>query len=378
MSNVHASARARALLDLRRPAQAIALLREALAQDPDDADLLLLLGRAHLLAHRPAEALAAADAALAQQPARVSAHVLRCYALVALGRGAEAVAAGQESVRLAPQHSSGYLALTDALVLHPLPVARGLARAGRTPTLLAAQRAAELSPDLPLAHLGLARAYAQTADWRRARAASDRALALAPDDASIHNDVAALWFKQGPSTSAARGFARAAAMDPAGVSAANFVGACRARVAWAMFLTALAFWWLTANECVPFSTASIPGVRTVAGNLLAAVLVTPTLVLGFFVLRLPARVRGAAVRAVRSDRGLLARLEVLAAVAVAMVVALALGGPAAGRIVGPIVGLGLLATHVVAFWVFFASARRRRSVITRSPGRPGAGLDSPI
>jgi tetratricopeptide (TPR) repeat protein len=63
-----AEARAQALLALGRPAQAEAVLRQALAAEPDSARLLALLSRAFLAQKRFQDASAQAGAALASDP----------------------------------------------------------------------------------------------------------------------------------------------------------------------------------------------------------------------------------------------------------------------------------------------------------------------
>ncbi len=91
-----------ALLDLKRPEEALAAHDRALALKPDVPDSLNNRGNALQALNRPAEALAAYDRALQLRPDFVLAHANRGNALRALGRAEEALANYDRALQLAP------------------------------------------------------------------------------------------------------------------------------------------------------------------------------------------------------------------------------------------------------------------------------------
>jgi len=105
-ANPHNAAARRELaliyLEKRRPGKAIRLIEEALARDPDAADLHYLLGRALLGSGRPEPALAPLAAAVAKDPriAYGDAHLMTGDALVQLARLEEAEQAFARFVKI--------------------------------------------------------------------------------------------------------------------------------------------------------------------------------------------------------------------------------------------------------------------------------------
>ncbi|CAB4947319.1 unannotated protein [freshwater metagenome] len=138
-----AAERAAALSDVGRHADAEALLRRALATDPEDAGL---------------------QAALA--------HVL-----LALGRSTEALEHAERTIALAPEVGYGH-------ALRSIALGTDLRR--RREAVDAAREAVRLDPEDPSCHQILAVACLRSRWWPEALDAADRAIALDPEDADAH------------------------------------------------------------------------------------------------------------------------------------------------------------------------------------------------
>lgn len=92
------------LLDLGRFEEAEVQISLAIADYPNDAEVLLLLARARHGRGDSAGAVDVARSALAADPTNPSAHGLLSVFLRALGRHSEALASAQQSVQLEPHH----------------------------------------------------------------------------------------------------------------------------------------------------------------------------------------------------------------------------------------------------------------------------------
>lgn len=314
-----AAERAYALVEMNRPREAVALLRRALAGEPDDIRLWCNLARAHLRAGELPYALGAADRALAVGPALGDAgwpHRLRASALHGLGRLPEAAGAAREAVRLDPYSWQSHLALVDVLLARPdlalpsdeiRPSGPGAGRAWEqlrrtragTKVLEAALRAAALAPDEPAVLVCLARAQANRGETSAALEAVDRALAVDPQHEQAHLLRALLLRNRGRYASAAKGFLRAAALRPSGAGGEEFVGVLRKAISLGILAAFLS--WFTVGAAIQAATSpdglhGVPGL-TVVGVALAFFAAVPAFVL----LRMPPDVRGVAVRTLRRD-----------------------------------------------------------------------------
>lgn len=213
--------RARVLIDLDRPAEAVALLHRALATHPEEGDLWGQLSRAHGCLAEWQLALGAADRAGYYGTRDDSwPHRLRSQVLQKLGAHEAAVAAARTAVELDPHSSVNHVLLADVLLKRPqlaLPDGGRGRRARRRRAeviLVAAQRGAELAPTDPDALSTLAFALSKAGRWREGVAVADEALALAPHDADVHSNRAALLFRRGRFLRANRGRGEAAVLDP--------------------------------------------------------------------------------------------------------------------------------------------------------------------
>lgn len=103
------------LKDLGRYADAETAIKEALAQEPNDAFALHQLAACQF--HQPGrqrEALATIDAAISNEPNDPDHHVLRSFILSSMRRAGEALTAAHAARELAPQHSVVYTAEAQA------------------------------------------------------------------------------------------------------------------------------------------------------------------------------------------------------------------------------------------------------------------------
>ncbi|MGL6235990.1 MAG: tetratricopeptide repeat protein [Segniliparus sp.] len=143
MAGGGAAQRAAALLGLGRHAQAEAVVRQGLAQDPHDFLLLSQLARSLIGQDKAKEALVAAQGLVAQRPDSDVAHRLVAIAYVKLHRGRLAEESARQAVELDPEDGWNHYALAAALMA-------GL-RLGRARAC--ARRAVELDPEEADFHL---------------------------------------------------------------------------------------------------------------------------------------------------------------------------------------------------------------------------------
>ena len=196
--------RANALLDARRPVDAIALLLQLATGDPGNAQTLCLLSLAYLQVGQPQDALAAADGAAAATPGAEWPHRLRSSALVKLGLVNEALAAASVAVALAPNLSECRILLAEA------QVANGRLDEAR----VAAEQARSLAPDRPGGHVMLSMVAAQTGHWTEVEHHARAALALDPEDTAALNNLGVALQKLGHRREAVHYLGTASRLDP--------------------------------------------------------------------------------------------------------------------------------------------------------------------
>ncbi|MFC4946828.1 tetratricopeptide repeat protein [Pseudonocardia sp. GCM10023141] len=199
-----AAARVEQLRRLGRLADAEREARTALAEHPQDAELLGSLAAVLLAGKRHVEGLAVAEAASAADPGYERGHRLRALHLSRLGRHQEAVQAGYVSVSLLPEEA-----------VAALGYAQVLQRAGRTvDALQVARRAVALEPESAVAHHVLGDINFDLGARRDARAAYREALRIEPQNADVLHDLARLDALQQHPGRALRGFVDAGVLDP--------------------------------------------------------------------------------------------------------------------------------------------------------------------
>lgn len=107
--------RGETLLDLNRPAEALPLLLEVLADAPDKFRAVCLVARCYIDLDDHKNALEYSSMAVALFPASEWGHRLRSISLVSLGKKKEALAAAEEAVRCEPEEPAALHTLANAL-----------------------------------------------------------------------------------------------------------------------------------------------------------------------------------------------------------------------------------------------------------------------
>ncbi|MFN8555833.1 MAG: tetratricopeptide repeat protein [Dehalococcoidia bacterium] len=213
------AARARALLDLRRPAEALPLLRQAATDAPDDAHPRRLLALALLRTGDPEAALEAAGQAVALDPDDEWGRRLQSRILMASDRPADALAAARQAVRLAPTGAEAWFALGDAAL------ANGQPEEARQ----AARQIADADPLTANAELLLGDISLVADQPAVAEAHYQRALAKEPDSYAALNNLGIALLRQRRYQEATDRFHGAARLDPSAPAArGNAVVAARA------------------------------------------------------------------------------------------------------------------------------------------------------
>ena len=199
--------RAKALSDVGRHDEAVAILRRLAAAEPDDAAVLCELARAYLGKNDHEAALETARRAVSSDPENEFACRLASSALGDLGRHREAIAPARQAVTLAPGvwQTHACMAVALANVWPRSPEARS-----------AASHAVELAPSTAETHLVVGMVAAAAGDDRVAQRAYQSALAIDPQLGAAHEGLARLHLHtrtgiHGPAglANASRGFATA-------------------------------------------------------------------------------------------------------------------------------------------------------------------------
>ncbi|NQV98122.1 MAG: tetratricopeptide repeat protein [Rhodospirillales bacterium] len=192
-----------------RLAEAEALYRQLLADNPDDADASHYLG---LVAHqsgRFAAAVPLITKALALRPDYVEAHVNLANALKALGRTGEAVACLRRALALRPGFAEGHANL--GVLLKDSGDIDGAIRCY--------EAAIGLKPDFVAAHFNLANVLRAENRHREAIASYRRALAIAPRFIDGHINLGSVFEAVEDLAAAKACYAAALALDEGAVSA---------------------------------------------------------------------------------------------------------------------------------------------------------------
>ncbi|MEV4424274.1 tetratricopeptide repeat protein [Streptomyces sp. R-07] len=210
-----ALARAEALYETGRYAQAGELVAQHLATDPEDAEALVLLARCHHRAGARAAALTAVDQALRAEPELLGGWLMRVHILLGDRRFQEAESTARRAVELAPQYWGTHYALGTALAEH--------GEHARTPARTveayeAARAAVSLAPEEDAAHFLVGLTAQRRGDHATAQRAYETTLRLNPQSSEAHNNLSLLrlrrrWFRRGAWTQAAEGFVASAALD---------------------------------------------------------------------------------------------------------------------------------------------------------------------
>lgn len=199
-----AEARARALLDLGRPAQAEAVIRQALAAEPDSARLLVVLSRAFLAQKRFRDARTAAQAALASDPEDFE--------------GLSCLAAALSGMR---KYESALNVVRRARAVEPMnpgihvQEARSCIAAGRpAEAVLAARQAKELAPESADAAAALASSFFHDGQFAEAADLAAEALRLDPENPDAHLIAGLVSLRAGAGEESILRYREALRLDP--------------------------------------------------------------------------------------------------------------------------------------------------------------------
>jgi len=218
----HAAVRAEQLRELGRLDEAERTVRAALAEEPGDGGLLLVLAAVLLSAQRLDEGLAASAAAITAAPDDERGHRIRALLLSAHGRPQEALEAGYRAVTLAPESAPAALAYSMLLQ-----------RAGRLREAeQVAHRAIELAPQSADAQFQLADVTSDLGDRATARQAYARTLALNPEHAAARHDQAVLDAHAHRPGRALAGLVAAGRLNPTGSAVLRTVTAVCWQLSW--------------------------------------------------------------------------------------------------------------------------------------------------
>jgi Flp pilus assembly protein TadD len=187
-----------------RPAEAMAVLRQAIAADARNHLLHLELGKSLLACGRPQEALPMLDQAVALQPASAPARLQQGLALEQLGWHAQAADAYRQAIALMPRLAEAHARL--GIVLRVQDLRKEAAQAFR--------RAAELGPATSLGRLSAAYALMAEGADEQAQQALRRVIAVEPNNAPAHVELGKLLAEAGDATQARAAFGKAVRLNP--------------------------------------------------------------------------------------------------------------------------------------------------------------------
>ena len=204
-----------------RHAEAINLLRSAIASEPRDPDLRCMLGGALLRVGKPEESLRAAQSAAALAPESEWPFRVMAFAWLRLNKPKKALAAAEEALRMEP---------TEELVLQV--TAEAQLACGKTAEAEAtASSLIELYPASASGFDVRGRALMGRKRFAEAEASMREALRLEPDDWTLNNNLGVVLQRQKKKKEAIQAFERAAIANPtAKVAKQNLFGAANSYV----------------------------------------------------------------------------------------------------------------------------------------------------
>ncbi|MDQ6709355.1 MAG: tetratricopeptide repeat protein [Candidatus Dormibacteraeota bacterium] len=197
-------ARAHALIDLGRQADAIPLLQRAIAADPEDAYPRCILAACFLDLDRDEEACRAVENAIALDPELSLAHRLHSFALRKLHKPRLALDAAREAVRLSPFEAEALLELGEAQ----------LENGQFKEAVQAAERVRALEPASFDGHYLLGRIALQRRRWKEAEGHCREALRINPLSWVVMNNLGVALQGQRRQKEAVEAFENAAKLNP--------------------------------------------------------------------------------------------------------------------------------------------------------------------
>lgn len=198
-------AHAEALIDLGRPAEALAVLARASALDPDAMRPHALRASSLIALERYDEAREAATAAITRAPEDSDAHRLLSLAQLRTGMQKPAMQTALQAVALDPDEALNYVMLAETLQ----------ATRDEAGALAAARHAIELEPHGWYGHDLEGRMLLDHDEPARAEQAFRRALALDPENEGVLNNLSLALAIQGRREESVAGMEAATRIDPA-------------------------------------------------------------------------------------------------------------------------------------------------------------------
>jgi tetratricopeptide (TPR) repeat protein len=199
-----AEARAQALLSLGRPAQAEALVRQALAREPDSTRLLVLLSQAFLAQQRFREAREQAEAALASDPEDFEGFSSLAAALTGMREYEPALDAVRRARALEPMNPG----------IHVQEARTCIAAGKPADAVRAALRARQLAPESAEAAVALAQSLFHDGQYTEAADMVALALRLDPESADAHEIAGLVSLRTGAGEESILRYREALRLDP--------------------------------------------------------------------------------------------------------------------------------------------------------------------
>jgi tetratricopeptide (TPR) repeat protein len=334
--------RARAMLDVRRNAEAVALLGQTVAADPGNGTAWCLLSLAQLRCGEFVAAVEAAGRAAALAPSDPWPHRLLSSAQLNMGSANAAVREATEACRLAPADWRSWVCQAEA------------ALGTRSDYLTAEQAAAEarrLGPDEAEVYYVSGRVSFAREKWKEAAAYQERALALAPSHSGALNELGRINLKRRNAAGAAEHFIQAARAAPDQTAyGRNVEAAVRSLIGRLIYLATLGCW------IVVVITFNWHASRVFAIAGLGAVTIASALLVAVRVRRMPAATRPL----LRSRRVGLAMGTVFGAILIALAASVVTPGTALSGVLA-VAGLLVLASRFVAYAILRRSPTPARS-----------------
>jgi tetratricopeptide (TPR) repeat protein len=247
----HEPATALYLSELLPDDRAVALLKKAVAPNPDDHRLLTVLVYRLLLSHpaRATEAVGYARAAHALQPKNAFACLLVAVALKEEGQWDESLSYAHQALTLDPNSSAAHNHLGStynhrgeynhaiphlikAIALDPKNAAAhnnlgfaSMRKGDVVEGIRLFEKAIDLDPQCITAHINLGSTFNDQRAYDAARAHLDKAIAIDPMNATAHNNLGFTYLKTGDVELGLRHLQRAIKLDPKNAAAHSNLGA---------------------------------------------------------------------------------------------------------------------------------------------------------
>lgn len=195
----------RALLDLKKTAEAVATLQQASEEKPQDALALYWLGQAYERQKQANQALEAYRKAAGLQPKFIEAQLRYATALSATGEANQAIAVLQTAVRENPVHYPSAWNNLGMLYLQSQRLDEAIS---------AFKQAVRLDPDLIEALVNLASAYLMQQRFPQAQPLLETAIRLDAQNIAAYGNLGYLYLQQGQTAKAKQMFKKVLELSP--------------------------------------------------------------------------------------------------------------------------------------------------------------------